>query len=95
MVESVSLAEFVVAFSEYGEDVTTDTWVWKDLSLDADELDWAIRDIDHVLQWDFHWSQNLRGYIPEGWQWLGRMAGYPDLKIRELYAFSRPTKRHD
>lgn len=95
MAKPVSLSEFVEAFSKWGKNVSAETLIWKDLSLDADELDWAIRDIKSDRKWKFHWSRDMRGFIPEHWQWVGRMKGYPDLKVRELFAFSRPTKADD
>lgn len=92
MGKPVSLDEFVRAFSIYEEKVSADSWILKDLGLDADELDWGLRDFTARYGWQYSWEANLTKYLPfEAWPWTKRDS-FADLKLRELYAYSRVTK---
>lgn len=95
MATKVSLSEFVEAFSHLGEGVSADTWIWQDLALDANELDWEMISISKQKGWTFHWETNLTRYLPLYSYWGLSTAGYADLKVRELYAFGRPTDAND
>lgn len=92
MRNNVTLEEFVEAFSTYGENVSPESWVLKDLGLDADELDWALRSVSSDLGWQYAWETDLSGHLPkEAWPWTKRNK-FADLKVRELYAYSGATK---
>lgn len=94
MSKAIFLHEFISAFASYGEEVNAETWIYKDLSLDADELDWVIRDIESKHDWQFNWEQDLKGYLPMMTFWVEPKYPFADLRIRELFAFSRPTAKH-
>lgn len=95
MAKRVSLQEFVAAFSELDYDPKPDTWVLKDMCLDADELDWFFRDLHALKNWRFHWETDLSGYLPyQSWAWCN-VERFADLKLRELYAYSKPTVAND
>lgn len=95
MSRKVTLSEFVEAFSKWGENVSSECWILKDLSLDGDELDWAICDIEANKKWVFDWECDLSQYIPRFAYWGLAKSGFADLKLRELYAFSRAVVTDD
>lgn len=94
MKKNISLTEFVGAFSPYGENVSEDTFVWKELGFDLDELQWLGIDLSAEHNWIWTNETDLGKYIPyESPVWSKTYwapKNWEDLKLRELYAFCRP-----
>ena len=91
----MSLQEFVDAFSDFAENVTANSWVLRDLGLDGDELDWHFRYVTKVHKWTLHWERDMSGFLPHIAGFWADKSNFPDLKLRELYAFSMPTAQYD
>ncbi|MEQ3747506.1 MAG: hypothetical protein ABNH53_14875 [Henriciella sp.] len=94
MKKNISLTEFVGTFSPYGENVSEDTFVWKELGFDLDELQWLSIDLSMEHNWIWTSETDIGKYIPyESSAWTKTYwspQNWADLKLRELYAFCRP-----
>ncbi|HIG21495.1 MAG TPA: hypothetical protein EYG02_09645 [Henriciella marina] len=90
MKKAVPLEEFVTAFGDVvGVSCTRETWLYRDLRIDDDELGWAFMEMaaaGHPIPSEFEIDPYK--YLPDcgGWPFNKQCA---DLTLRELYAFSQ------
>ncbi len=94
MVRTVTLSEFVEAFSDDHENASADSWIWKELGYDLDELEWVCMGLSAKHNWVWTGETALENYLPYiGAIWTEAYLHperWADLKLRELYAFCRP-----
>ena len=89
MKKAVTLEAFVAAFTDVmNEPCSPQTWIWADLKLDDDELDWMFCEMSvagHATPVGFD-GDPLK-YLPNADEWPFGRRTCSDLTIKELYSF--------
>lgn len=91
----ISLEEFVDVFDSYEDvEVTSESFIWRDLGYDLDELQWHTMAISKEHNWVWTGETDLGKYLPyEATIWTRaywRRDEWADLRLKELYAFCPP-----
>ena len=71
-----------------GETVSPESWIGGDLRLDDDELGWTVLEMEQRLSRSIAFTTDVFAYLPRYAGLWFHPSGFPDLKVRELYAFA-------